>query len=162
MKLQTTAKLNRLRMSPRKVRLIADLVRGKDVRSALLQLKFSAKDAARPVAKLIESAVANAKHNHQMAEESLVIKTIMVDGGPTFHRWMPRAFGRATKLRKRTSHITVVLEGDAAAKKPAAKKTEKKEDVKEEKVVPKKKPAAKKTTKKPAAKKTTKKPEAKK
>ncbi len=129
MKLQTTAKLRRLRISPRKVRLIADLVRGMDTKKALLQLQFSKKHAARPVEKLIRSAIANAIHNHSMVEDSLVVKTIMVDGGPTFHRWMPRAFGRATPLRKRTSHITLVLEGDvdekALKKAEAEKKKEK-------------------------------------
>lgn len=120
MKMQTTAKLRRLRISPRKVRLIADMVRGKHVAEALVQLAHNPKHAARPVKKLIESAVANARHNHQMEEASLMIKTIFVDEGKTMFRFMPRAFGRATKIRKRSSHITLVLEGEVDVKKAKA------------------------------------------
>ncbi|MBU0625082.1 50S ribosomal protein L22 [Patescibacteria group bacterium] len=98
-----------IRMSPRKVRLVADLVRGMDLSEAEAQLTFVRKAAARPVLKLILSAKANAGHNFKLGTDDLYIKTITVDGGPILHRWTPRAFGRATPIRKRTSHITVIL-----------------------------------------------------
>jgi len=97
-------------MSPRKVRLVADLVRGLDVTDALAQLKFVRKSAVRPVTKLIESAVANAGHNHQLDTSDLYIKKIAVDDGPTLKRWRARAHGRAATIRKRTSHISLVLD----------------------------------------------------
>ncbi len=103
-------------MSPRKMRLVVDSVRGLKAEEAIDQLYFSQKDAAKPLAKLIKSAIANAKHNHDMAADTLVIKTAFVDGGAIQYRWMPRAMGRATPIRKRTAHITVVLEGEAKDK----------------------------------------------
>lgn len=107
--MEVTAKARYIRISPRKVRLVADLVRGLDVTSAESQLKFMRKAAAKPVFKVVMSAKANAEHNFKLDGAGLYIKTITVDGGPVLHRWMPRAFGRATPLRKRSSHITVVL-----------------------------------------------------
>ena len=104
------ASLKNYRQSPRKVRLIADLVRGKKVNRALIILKNAPKRAALPLRKLIESAVANAK-NDNLSSESLVIKKITVDGGPTLFRRRPRARGAAYVIRKRTSHIGVELEG---------------------------------------------------
>ena len=129
MKAQAIAKLKRLRMSPRKVRLLVDQIRRQSVTSAQQALKGSTKDAALPVKKLLDSAVANAVHNHQMIADSLVVKEAYVDEGATLYRWMPRAFGRASKIRKRTSHITIVIEGDvptATEKKVTEKKEEKK------------------------------------
>ncbi len=103
------AALRSLRMSPRKVRLVVDMVRGRGVGEALDILTFSAKAAARPVAKLIRSAVANAEEKGGFDIDSLLIKTAFVDEGPTWRRWMPRAMGRATRIRKRSSHVTVEL-----------------------------------------------------
>lgn len=103
------ATLRTLRMSPRKVRLVADMVRGKDIASAAAILGFVRRKAARPVLKLLRSAVANAEHNFKLDRSTLAIKTITVDGGPTIKRFMPRAHGRAAPIRKRTSHITIVL-----------------------------------------------------
>lgn len=97
-------------MTPRKVRLIADLVRGMDVARAEAQLRFFSKAAARPVLKLIQSAVANAEHNFKLAPEGLYIKKLTVDVGPSLKRWRARAFGRAAGIKKRMSHITVVLD----------------------------------------------------
>ncbi|MBM4465286.1 MAG: 50S ribosomal protein L22 [Chloroflexi bacterium] len=97
-------------MSPRKVRLVVDQVRGRAVDEALAILKFTPKAAARPVAKVIESAIANAKENYGLAREDLYISQICADGGPTHKRWMAGARGRAKPILKRTSHITVVLE----------------------------------------------------
>lgn len=121
-KIQSTARLRSLRMSPRKVRLLIDAIRGKKIADALTFLRFSKKDAARPVLKLLESAAANADHNHAILKETLVVKEAFADGGPTLHRSMPRAFGRASEIRKRTSHITIVLEGDAATTSKNIKK----------------------------------------
>lgn len=126
MKIETTAKLNNLRMSPRKIRLVIDLIRGMKAQKALTQLTFSKKHAARPVLKLLQSAIANAKHNHEMDEENLKISRVFVDGGSILYRWMPRAMGRATPIRKRTSHITLVLEGESAKTVNKEKKAEKK------------------------------------
>lgn len=103
------AKLSRYRQAPRKVRLLADFVRGKAVNKALTELDFVDKRAAEPFKKLIESAVANAKQQEGLSPENLYIHTVTVDEGLTFVRFMPRARGRATPLNKRTSHIYVEL-----------------------------------------------------
>ncbi|MBT3539410.1 50S ribosomal protein L22 [Candidatus Parcubacteria bacterium] len=153
MKAQATAHLKFLRMSPQKVRLIAGLVRGLKVEDALVQLTFSKKRAASPVKKLIESAIANAQHNHDLKKDTLVIETIFVNEGSTLRRWMPRAMGRATPLRKRSSHITLVLEGEVDEKAKKSKET-KKEDKKENKKdvkVEKEEKEVKKETKKEAS-----------
>jgi large subunit ribosomal protein L22 len=113
MTVEARAQLNGLRTSPRKVRLLADLVRGKSVAEAKEQLKISKKHAASPVLKLIDSAVANAVHNHMATPETLRVQTIFVNEGPILKRWMPKAMGRATRINKRTSHITVVLSGES-------------------------------------------------
>jgi len=105
-----TAKLRFLRTGPRKVRLVADLIRGRKVQRAIDALTLLNKHAARPVLKLLMSALANAKHNFKIEPEQLRIKAITVDGGPVLKRWMPRAHGRATPIRERTSHINLVLE----------------------------------------------------
>lgn len=86
-----------------------DMVRGKPVEEALQTLGLVRKSAAPVIAKIIKSALANAENNHEMSTEGLVIKRAFVDEGPTMRRFMPRAMGRATAIRKRTSHITVVL-----------------------------------------------------
>ncbi len=104
-----TAKLSYLRMGPRKVRLVADMIRGRKISKALEILVLSKKAAARPILKLLNSAVANAKHNNNLMAADLCVKTIMVDGGPMLKRWMPKAHGRATPVRERTSHITLGL-----------------------------------------------------
>lgn len=134
-KVKTQARLRYLRMSPRKVRLVVDLVRGMKVREARAQLSFLSKEAAKPIAKLLESAIANALHNHDANEETLVITAAMVDGGPIMYRWTPRAMGRATPVRKRTSHVTLVLEGEARAgkKEKEAKQVEEQKEKKESK-----------------------------
>lgn len=118
-----TAKARHIRMSPRKVRWVVDLVRGLDVDKAEAQLRFMSKAAARPVLKVIQSAKANAEHNFKLSPETLYVKAITVDGGPVLNRWRARAFGRAAAIRKRSSHITVVLgeRGGAGTAKGAAK-----------------------------------------
>jgi large subunit ribosomal protein L22 len=106
-----------VRYSPRKLRLIADLTRGKQVDEALQQLQFSSKNAALPMFKLINSAIANAVHNFDLQKEQLFIKTLTVDMGPTLKRFTPRAQGRAAMLKKKSSHISIELE----ARKQSAK-----------------------------------------
>jgi len=97
-----------IKMSPRKVRLLADVVRGKGIDEALVQLQLSIKGSKMPLIKLLQSAIANAKGN-KMVRERLYIKAITVDGGPVAKRSRPRAMGRAFPIRKRTCHITIVL-----------------------------------------------------
>ena len=105
----STAQLNNYRQSPRKVRLVTDLVRGKKVQKVLPILDVLSKRAAGPVKKLLRSAVANAIHNENLDKDKLVISEIRVDEGATLKRWRPRARGRAFPIRKRTSRITVYL-----------------------------------------------------
>lgn len=99
-----------VRTAPRKLRLVADLVRGKKVKEAMTLLKFTPKQAARILLKVVESAKANAENTYQMDSDHLVISGIYVDGGPSLKRFMPRAMGRAAGIKKRSSHITVKLE----------------------------------------------------
>ena len=106
---KVTAKLNNLRIAPRKVRLVADRVRGQRVIDAVGMLEYDLRGAAQPVQKLLKSAVANAQNNFKLKGEKLYIADITVGEGPTLKRWMPRAYGRATKILKRTSHVSVVL-----------------------------------------------------
>lgn len=106
---QVKASLSNYRQSPRKVRLVANLVRGRKVKEAVAELGFLAKRASEPVKKLIESAVANAKHL-SIPSEDLYIKEIRVDQGVVLKRSMPRARGRAFQILKRSSHILLVLD----------------------------------------------------
>ncbi|MFA5135120.1 MAG: 50S ribosomal protein L22 [Patescibacteria group bacterium] len=119
--MEVLAKLRFLKISPPKVRLVIDIVRGLSVKDAEAQLQFMNKRAALPVLKLIRSAVANAEHNDKLKKEDLRIKRIMVDQGPTLHRWRPRAYGRAAPIQKRSSHVTVVLENMPGTGPKAAK-----------------------------------------
>ena len=98
-----------LRISPQKVRLIADAVKGKPVETGLNALKFMPNKAAGLVEKILKSAVANADQNSKLNVDSLVIKNIFVDGGPTLKRFRARARGRGTRILKRSSHITVIV-----------------------------------------------------
>jgi large subunit ribosomal protein L22 len=99
-----------IKVSPQKMRLVADMVRSTPVDVALEQLRFSSKNAALPLAKLINSAVANAVHNFNLKKEDLFIKTLTVDGGPVLMRYRPRAQGQAGAIHKRSSHINIILE----------------------------------------------------
>lgn len=108
--MQSKAVAKTVRIAPRKVRLILDLVRGKEVGEAISILKLTNKRSSPVVEKLVKSAVANAEHNYDMDIDNLYISEIYADEGPTLKRFRPRAQGRATKINKRTSHITVVVE----------------------------------------------------
>jgi large subunit ribosomal protein L22 len=103
------AKLRFLRIAPRKVRLVADLIRGKQVEDALNILQFTNKRSSQPLAKLLKSAVANADQKPGVNVDRLYVETLMVDGGPLIKRFMPRAMGRATPILHRTSHVTLTL-----------------------------------------------------
>ena len=105
-----TAKLNNYRQSPRKVRLVANLIRGKKIEKVLQELNFVNKKTTRAIKKLLESAVANAKHNAGLDKKNLVLKEIRVDNGPIMKRIRPGARGQAYPLKRRTSHISVALE----------------------------------------------------
>lgn len=120
---KVTAQLNNVRISPRKVRLVADRVRGVDVKKAIGMLTYDLRKTADPLQKLLKSAVANAQNNHKLNSDDLVVKDITVKEGPTLKRWMPRAYGRASQILKRTSRISVVLE---QKEQPEVKKTTKK------------------------------------
>jgi ribosomal protein L22 len=98
-----------VRTSPRKARLVCDHIRGKSVEEARAILAYTPRAVARDWSKLLESAVANAEHNHELVGEDLYIKAVHADDGPTIKRFQPRAMGRATKIRKRTSHLTILL-----------------------------------------------------
>ncbi len=107
--MEVKASLKHLRTSPRKVRLVADLIRGKKVDKALNQLKLTNKKVTLPLYKLLMSAVSNAENNFELDRDNLLVKEIRVDDGATLKRWMPRAHGRATPIRKRSSHVQVSL-----------------------------------------------------
>jgi ribosomal protein L22 len=98
-----------VRTSARKARLVCDHIRGKDVAEARAILAFTPRAAAKPWLKLLESAIANAEHNHELVGEDLRIAAVHADEGPTLKRYRPRAMGRATRIRKRTSHLTITL-----------------------------------------------------
>jgi len=108
-----------LRVTPRKARYVLDTVRGKSVHEALAVLKFVPNEAARYIRQIVESAIANAEHNYAMDREALRICRAYVDAGPSLKRIQPRAMGRAFRILKRTSHITVVLTEDETLKKAA-------------------------------------------
>ena len=122
--MEAVAKLNNCPTSPRKMRLVVDLIRGERVEKALYILKYTNKEAAIRVEKLLLSAIKNweAKNEGQRPEDSeLFVKTVMVDQGPVLRRFMPRAQGRAFKINKRTSHITVVVATPDELQKKAGK-----------------------------------------
>lgn len=120
---QVRALARGVQMAPRKVALVASLVRGRTVADALVILSHTPKRAAKPVIKAIESAKANATNNHGLDVKSLVIDHLQVTGGTSLKRFRPAAMGRALPFQKRTSHISVVIRGIEKAKKPAAAKT---------------------------------------
>lgn len=104
------AKLRYLRIAPRKVRLVADLIRGKKIEEAENILNFTQKRVALPLLKLLKQAIANAKNNFNLDEKNLYISKILVNEGPKLKRILPRARGRADTIQKKTSHITLVLD----------------------------------------------------
>lgn len=122
--MKVTASLNNLRMSPRKVRLVANFVKGLPAKQAKSQLQFASKKAAGIILKLLNSGLNNAKNSFSLDENNLYIAKLTVEAGPSLKRWLPRAMGRATPILKRTSNINLVLEERVASQlPPKAKKT---------------------------------------
>lgn len=147
------AYLKSYRQAPRKVRLVANLIKGKTVERALVELDVLPKRASLPMRKLLMSAVANAKENNGIEQGSLLVKEVRVDQGTILKRYMPKSHGSATPIHKHTSHVLLelVAHADTDAKKPpVAKVAEKKEEKAEKKVI---KTAPKKETKVVAKKK---------
>jgi large subunit ribosomal protein L22 len=124
--MEVIAKGKYIRLSPKKGRQIADLVRGKNAHESLNLLKSMPQGAAGIIRKVLASAMANAENNFNLDKDALVISGIMIDGGPVLKRWQPRAKGAAYEIKKRTSHVTVIVSGDVKTKK-IAEKAEKKE-----------------------------------
>ena len=106
---EASASLKFARISARKVKIVADLIRGKDIDEALAIVKFTPKASSDIIEKLLKSAIANAENNHEMKRESLYVAEIYANQGPTLKRIRPAAKGSAVRIRKRTSHITIVL-----------------------------------------------------
>ncbi len=167
--METKAVARYIRISPRKARLVVDMIRGRDLYVAEQILDFSDMGAARVVSKVLRSAAANAENNNGIAPEALFVSKVFVDEGPTLKRFRPRAMGRATRINKRTCHITVILDEKeqelvtsrrrrrkmAAAEKAAAVTDVTETQPEAESEEPSDKDTAKKTSaKKPAAKKT--------
>ncbi len=111
------AKARYVRMAPRKVRLVVGVIRGLSVAAARAQLRVMPKHAAEVVLKVLNSAVANAVHNHKMNASILRVRSVTVDGGPILYRHRPRAMGRSVPVRKRTSHITIIVSDEAVSTK---------------------------------------------
>ena len=140
--MQVTAKLRHLRIAPRKVRLVADSIRGLDVLIAQNSLQLINKKTAKPILKLLNSAIANAENNFKLKKDNLYISELRVDEGPVLKRWQPRAFGRASAIHKKTSHISIILDENKDIKKDVkivksldeVKKLEKKEKNKDKKI----------------------------
>ena len=106
---QAKAIARTVRIAPRKVRLVVDLIRGKKIGEAIAILRLTPKAASPVVEKVLKSAIANAEHNYEMDVENLFVSEVFVDEGPTMKRFRPRAQGRASAINKRTSHITLVV-----------------------------------------------------
>ncbi|MEO8323080.1 MAG: 50S ribosomal protein L22 [Actinomycetota bacterium] len=143
-----------IRMSPTKARQVVDLIRGRHIDDARRVLAFTSKAATAPVAKVLESAVANAEHNRGLVADELMVVRTWVDEGPTLKRFRPRAMGRATRIRKRTCHISVVV-GRPGFEDFVAPATEEDETEAPKKTTAKRTTAKKTTAKKTTAKKTT-------
>lgn len=149
---QSRAHLHGAQVAPRKARLLIDLIRGMRVAEARAQLLFNKKRVSRELVTLLDSAIANATHNHGLLVDTLTIEKAFVDGGPILYRWMPKAQGRATPIRKRTSHITIILSGEVDTTQKKTSKNVKNAPVDGEEVSKEKE---KKTSVKIAKKKTT-------
>ena len=115
--MKVSATVRYLRIAPRKVRLVADMIRRKKAIDAMNILNFTPKGASLPMKKLLESALANAKSNYQLEPSDLHILKLEVNEGPKLKRWRARARGQAAEIQKKTCHISIVLEGEAIKKK---------------------------------------------
>ena len=108
--MEIKARVRMIRISPRKVRLVGDVIKAKNINDAMGMLLYMPQKAAAILKKLLDSAVANARQKKYIDVDNLYVKNVLVDGGPVMKRFLPRAMGRATKIRKRTSHITLILD----------------------------------------------------
>ena len=108
--MEIMAKARMMRISPRKVRIVGEVIKKKNVNDAMGVLMYMPQKASFILKKLLDSAIANAKQKKYVDIDSLFVKNVIVDGGPMLKRFLPRAMGRATKIRKRLSHITIVLD----------------------------------------------------
>ena len=124
--MQVKASVKNLRISPKKVRLVVDLVKGMDAQAAQNQLSFLNKKSAKDVLKLLNSAIANGENNFGLQKSNLFIKEMRVDSGITIKRWTQRAFGRAAMIRKKASHVSLVLDEKVPTKSKKIKKAEEK------------------------------------
>lgn len=134
--MEVIAKGKSIRISPKKAREIADLIRGKGAKESRAMLKFMPQKSAGVIDKILASAMANAEANFNLDKSQLTITKITVDGGPVLKRWQPRAKGAAFEIKKRSSHITIIVSGDVTTKKAAPKKEtaiEAPKEIKEEK-----------------------------
>lgn len=122
--MEVIAKGKYIRISPKKAREVADVIRGKNARVALEMVKAMPQASADVFKKVIASAMANAENNFNLDKDALTVSTVMVDGGPTLKRWQPRAKGAAFSIKKRTSHITLIVSGDVKTKIKKSEKTE--------------------------------------
>jgi large subunit ribosomal protein L22 len=155
-----------IRMSPTKARQVVDLIRGRHVEDARRVLRFTSRAASTPVGKVLESAIANAEHNGSLPADELIVARAWVDEGPTLRRFRPRALGRATRIRKRTCHISVVVarpeeeheehEEHEETEAPARKRSTRRPGAgKPDESKPERKKSTRKSTAKSTAKKTT-------
>lgn len=108
--MEIKARTRMIRISPRKVRIIGDVIKKRNVNEAMGILTYMPQKASSILKKLLDSAIANARQKKYVDVDNLYVKNVMVDGGPVMKRFLPRAMGRATKIRKRTSHITMILD----------------------------------------------------
>lgn len=108
--MEITARARMIRISPRKVRLVGDLIKRRNINDAMGMLMYMPQKASFILKKLLDSAVANARQKKYVDVDNLYVKNVIVDGGPMMKRFLPRAMGRATKIRKRLSHITMILD----------------------------------------------------
>ena len=113
--METRARARYIRVTPRKARRVVDLIRGLPAAEAQAVLRFAPQAASGPVGKVLASAIANAEHNDKADPETLWVSQVWVDEGPTLKRFQPRAYGRAYRVNKRTSHITVIVESREGA-----------------------------------------------
>ena len=129
--MEVKAKLRHYHAAPRKIRLVIDVIRGLDIDKALAQLQYINKRPVIAVTKLLNSAIANAVNNFSLKRDNLYIRKAFVDQGPALKRWRPRAHGRAARIRKFTSHVTLILDEKIESKKKKPSLTKTKDDKKE-------------------------------
>lgn len=136
--MRVNAKLNKIRIAPRKIKLVTDFIEGLDVAEALAQLDATVKAGVRPIQKLLSSAISNGENNFGIDRDNMYVYKIIVGAGPALKRWMPKAFGRAGRILKRTSQIELILEerveGKGRKSKEQLEKEKKEREIKKRKL----------------------------